>query len=100
MASESVSAAQPQGEDIAALKKDLYTACSTSPSAAKGFRQQDLLDFEIIPDDDINLVLQVAQALVNEKLLWIFHDADGIGWNVRSKEDAAKFVYSQCPRRN
>ncbi|KAL3422169.1 DNA-directed RNA polymerase III subunit rpc6 [Phlyctema vagabunda] len=77
--------------DIEGLKKALYTACSTSPVAHKGFRQQDLLELEIIPDDDVNLMLQVAQGLVNEKLLWIFHDSDGIGWHVRAREDANKY---------
>ncbi|RDW87565.1 DNA-directed RNA polymerase III subunit Rpc34-like protein [Coleophoma crateriformis] len=79
------------GPDIASLKEALYKACLQSPSAHDGFRQQDFLDFEVIPDDDLNLVLQVAQQLVNEKLLWIFNDGEGIGWNVRSREDAAKY---------
>lgn len=76
--------------DLSRLKDALYRECLQSPTAHNGFRQQDFLDFEVIPDDDLNLVLQVAQQLVNEKLLWIFNDGEGIGWNVRGREDAAK----------
>lgn len=58
------------------------------------FHQQDIFDLEVIPqnaqgDDDVQLLMQVLSKLTNEKLLKIVHDT-GVGWMVRSREEAVK----------
>jgi hypothetical protein len=93
MASTS-STATPQGHDIGALKKELYDYCL--PMQQEGdyavFHQSDLLEFDIIPKKDLTTLLQVVQALVNEKLFKIVTNADGVGWRLRTADEARKYV--------
>lgn len=83
------------GVDIAALKQQLYDACL--PSALKDprkyFNQSSIFDLGIIPNNDVNLLLKVTQALVDEKLFKILQ-SEGLAWRLRTQEEARKFVSS------
>ncbi|KAH8679918.1 RNA polymerase Rpc34 [Tricladium varicosporioides] len=80
--------------DMTALKESLYLACvSTADDDPKlVFHQDTLKSFGIIPNNDINILLPVIQALVNDKLLKAVHDGTGgIGWRLRTEDEAKKF---------
>ena len=84
--------------DIAALKTQVYEACV--PLAAedprKYFNQANLFDLGIIPNNDVNILLKVTQALVDEKLFKILQ-SEGLAWKLRSQEEARKFVPRPLP---
>lgn len=86
MASQSTSADEAKIED---LKNRIYEECiQEEPETV--FRQQDLLDMGIIPDNDASLLLQVATKLVEEKLFKMVRDGQ-LGWMYRPLEDALKY---------
>ncbi len=92
MASSSASAAQPAGKDpIEEMKRKLYDQC-TEQRPDTVFHQDDLLAFDVIPGNDLRLLLQITQRLCNEKLLKVVREASGVGWMYRSVADAAKSV--------
>ena len=82
------------GIDKVALKKSLYEACTpfTASNPRMTFHQSDLLDLEIIPNDSAALLMEVAQALCNDKLFKIVMSGDGMGWKLRTVEEAKKYV--------
>lgn len=95
MASTSVSASGT-APNIAELANRVYDLLAPlqeeEPSAV--FHQQDIFDLDVIPldaqgGDDINLALRVLQKLTDEKLLKLVHDP-GVGWKVRTREEANK----------
>jgi DNA-directed RNA polymerase III subunit RPC6 len=94
MASSSRTAAPPVKAEIAALKAELYEACV--PFAIDNpkivFHQTDIFDLDIIPNNDVHLLLQVAQVLLDEKLFKVVHDTDGMGWKLRTVDEAKKYV--------
>ena len=95
MASSSRSAAPPVGGDIKALQGEIYEACyplfQENPKSV--FHQAELLDFDIIPHDDVTTLLSVVQGLVNEKLFKTVTDSEGMGWKVRTQDEAKKYVH-------
>lgn len=82
--------------DKATLKKSLYEACLpfTTSNPRMTFHQSDLLDLEIIPNDSAAMLMEVAQALCNDKLFKIVMSGEGMGWKLRTIEEAKKYV---CP---
>ncbi len=94
MASTSRPVAPPIREDIAALKTELYEACVpfTTDNPKIVFHQNDIFNLDIIPNDDVHLLLQVAQVLLDEKLFKVVHDTDGMGWKLRTLDEAKKYV--------
>jgi len=94
MASSSASAPTAQGFDIAALKTVIYDACVpfTEDDPKIVFHQPFIFDLNLIPNNDVNILLLVTQTLVDEKLFKIVHDTEGMGWRLRSAEDAKKSV--------
>jgi hypothetical protein len=96
MASSSRPAAPPVGEDITALKTELYEACvpfaKDNPKIV--FHQVDIFDLDIVPNNDVNILLQVSQLLLDEKLFKVVHDTDGMGWKLRTVDEAKKYVLS------
>lgn len=87
------------GADIAALKTKLYDACA--PLVAQNprmyFNQASIFDLDVIPNNDVNILLRVTQALVDDKLFKILQ-SEGLAWRLRSVEEARKFVSLPFPR--
>jgi DNA-directed RNA polymerase III subunit RPC6 len=71
------------------LKNQIYAACIVEEPETV-FRQQDILDLGLIPDNDAALLLAVTQRLVDEKLFKMVRDGQ-LGWMYRSLEDAQKY---------
>jgi DNA-directed RNA polymerase III subunit RPC6 len=91
MASSSGPAAGSQGDELVQeLKTKLYDLCRTTEESSTVFRQDDLLALNVIPDNDVKLLLQVAQRLCDEKLFKLVRDGSAAGWMYRSEADAAK----------
>jgi hypothetical protein len=91
MASSSTPAAGLHGDDVVQeLKTKLYDLCRTTEESSTVFRQDDLLAFNIIPENDVRLLLQTAQRLCDEKLFKLVRDGSAAGWMYRSEADAAK----------
>jgi len=92
MASSSASL-QP-GSDITALKAQLYDACVShledEPDIV--FHQNTLFELEVIPNNDVNILLQLINTLLNEHLFKVVHDAEGMGWKLRTLDEAKKHV--------
>lgn len=90
MASSSASASRPRENDLVTdLKEKLYECCKEEdPGVA--FRQEDLLAMGIIPNNDLMLLVQVAQRLCDEKLFKLVREGTAAGWICRSRDDAAK----------
>jgi DNA-directed RNA polymerase III subunit RPC6 len=82
-----------QKVDIPALRKELYDACKPLVAETPNliFNQTSILDLDIIPGNDINILLAVTQGLVDEKKFKILQ-SDTLSWMVRSEEDARKLV--------
>jgi DNA-directed RNA polymerase III subunit RPC6 len=60
-------------------------------NSKKVFNQSSLLELGVIPNDDIQVLMQVTQRLINEKL-FKYVQAEGLGWKLRTLEEAKKFV--------
>jgi DNA-directed RNA polymerase III subunit RPC6 len=99
MASSSRAAIPPVRAEIAALKTELYEACipfaKDNPKIV--FHQADIFDLDVIPNNDVHLLLQVAQVLLDEKLFKVVHDTDGMGWKLRTVDEAKKYVHILHP---
>jgi DNA-directed RNA polymerase III subunit RPC6 len=92
MASSSAAAAGSHGDDlIQELKTKLYDLCALEDRSTV-FRQDDLLALNVIPNNDIRLLLQVSQRLCDEKLFKLVRDGSAAGWMYRSEAEAAKSV--------
>ncbi|KAG0651389.1 putative DNA-directed RNA polymerase III subunit rpc6 [Hyphodiscus hymeniophilus] len=77
--------------DIAALKTALYDAClDLSDNPRTFFNQATIFDLGVIPNNDVNILLKVTQALVDEKLFKILQ-SEGLAWRLRSHEEARKY---------
>ncbi len=72
------------------LKEAIYEACRNHGDEDRLFSQYDLLELDIIPNGDPQLLLRVLQSLTNEKLLIAVSIQGGLAWRWRSREDAQK----------
>src|ERR1700728_1103681 len=96
MASSSAAAAGSHGDDLVQdLKTKLYNLCALEDRSTV-FRQDDLLALNVIPDNDVRLLLQVAQGLCDEKKFKLVRDGSVAGWMYRSEADAEKSVAWGC----
>lgn len=64
------------------------------------FRQQDITDLDVIPGDDLNVLLQVVQRLIDEKYFRTVNAPDGVAWMLRTAEDAKRYVSLHYRRQN
>lgn len=73
------------------LKDALYEEIRQHGSATRLFTQSDILDLNIIPNNDLELLMNVVQGLTDDKLLigTTNHHA-GLSWRWRSREEAKK----------
>jgi DNA-directed RNA polymerase III subunit RPC6 len=81
------------GVDITALRNQLYERCAlvVDEHPRMVFHQATLLDLSIIPNDDLSLLLRVVQNLVDDKLFKVVTDTDGVGWKLRTPDEAKKY---------
>ncbi|KAL2157972.1 hypothetical protein VTH06DRAFT_4781 [Thermothelomyces fergusii] len=78
---------------IQILKDALYEEMRQHGSEARPFSQKDLLDLNIIPNGNLELLLQVVQRLCDDKLLvGITNHNAGMAWRWRSREEAKKYT--------
>ena len=82
----------PPGLDITALKQALYKACieEASGESKTVFHQNSIFELEVIPNRDVSILLQVAQMLVDEKYFKPVNDVSGLGWMLRTQDEANK----------
>ncbi|KAL6714016.1 34-kDa subunit of RNA polymerase III (C) [Lecanora helva] len=88
---EDVTMTEPSGVSSSKeLKMALYSRCA-SMEENRLFDQEDLLSFNIIPNNDVHRLLVLTQQLAKEGLLKIMTKDGGICWRVIKKADAAKY---------
>ncbi|KAB5578720.1 DNA-directed RNA polymerase III-like protein [Coniochaeta sp. 2T2.1] len=84
------------GEDtpkVEILKDALYEEMTQHGSSERLYNQNDLISLNIIPKNDLSLLLRVVQSLCDERLLIAASDNRmGISWRYRSREDAKKYT--------
>ena len=71
------------------IKTSLYARCAIE-GVDKVFSQEDLLSFQIIPNNDLNQLLSCTQKLTKEGLLKLMSKDGRAHWKVVKREDAAK----------
>ena len=74
------------------LKNALYARCAIQPSDTL-FYQHDLLEFGVIPNNDLGQLVSCTNKLAQEGLLKVLKKDDIICWRVVKKEDAAKYLH-------
>ena len=84
-------------DKIQILKDALYDAAREHGSDQRLFTQRDLLDMQVIPQDNMTLLIQVIQILCDEKLFVGNTTGSGLSWRWRSREDAKKYVWKTTP---
>lgn len=81
--------------NISVLKRQLYEACFLIQERDQShvFHQNEFQEFDHISfDNDIQILLRVVQELLDDKLFKMVHDSEGMGWKLRSQEEATKCV--------
>ncbi|KAL2271355.1 hypothetical protein VTJ83DRAFT_726 [Remersonia thermophila] len=75
------------------LKDALYEEMRQHGSETRLFTQRDLLDLNIVPNQNVMLLVRVVQGLCDDKLLvgTTNHHA-GLAWRWRSREEAKKYT--------
>ncbi|PQE29934.1 hypothetical protein CJF32_00000612 [Rutstroemia sp. NJR-2017a WRK4] len=94
MATRGLGAAGAAEDKNAALRKLVYEACVEAAEDEPDitFYQETLIDLDVLPSDDVAILLAVTQGLTNEKLFKVVQDPQrGLGWKIRSEEEAKKY---------
>jgi len=82
-----------QGAKFDILKEALYDEMQQHGSVERLYNQKDIFDLNIIPNDDLSLLLRVVHGLCGDYLLVSTeHGRGGLAWRWRSSEDAKKYV--------
>ena len=80
-----------QSAKLDVLKETLYDEMQQHGSAERLYNQKDLIELNIIPNDDVGLLLRVVQGLCDDFLLVSTNDSrSGLAWRWRSREDGRK----------
>ncbi|KAL4930501.1 RPC34 RNA polymerase subunit family protein [Aspergillus undulatus] len=85
-----MTSAGPSGGSVTELASRLYDACLNNFSTDHNFSQQELLSLDIIPKNDLPLLLQCTQSLVDQKLFRLLQKNDRLAWKIIPREDAEK----------
>lgn len=86
-----MASAGPSGSSVNELASRLYDACVNQFPSDHLFYQQDLLGLNIVPKNDLALLLSCAQSLVNQKLFRLLQGKnDRLAWKIISRDDAEK----------
>jgi DNA-directed RNA polymerase III subunit RPC6 len=73
------------------LKNTIYEEMQQHGSEQRLYSQKDLTDLNVIPNDDLSLLLQVINELTADQLLVPTNDGrSGIAWRWRNRDDAKK----------
>ncbi|PYH90385.1 DNA-directed RNA polymerase III subunit Rpc34 [Aspergillus ellipticus CBS 707.79] len=76
---------------VTVLAAQLYDACINKFPSDHLFYQQDLLGLDIVPKNELALLLQCTQSLVDQKLFRLLQGKnDRLAWKIISREDAEK----------
>jgi DNA-directed RNA polymerase III subunit RPC6 len=88
----------PEAAKLAVWKQALYDRVRETRRENDLFTQEDLTDLGVIPNKDKGLLLQVIQALSNDKLFVTFREASGqVCWKWRDEQEAHKLVSPPFP---
>ena len=94
-AARSAGAARMANPSRDRVAEALYEWCSLHHDIGHVFNQQDLLDTNLIPNEDVTILASAIQNLVG-KSLFRTHDIKGsggsIGWELVSQERAEKYT--------
>ncbi len=94
---------QSDGEDpskVDFLKEALYDAVKDASNEARLWSQKDLMKLDILPKDNIALLLNVVNKLCSEMLFQPVTDGRlGLCWKWRGEDDAKKYVRPWSVRR-
>ena len=84
-----MAATAPRVKELAAK---LYDACRDQFDVDHSFFQEDLLSLNVIPPNDLPLLMQCAQSLVNDKLFRLHESTTSkrLVWKLVSRDDAEK----------
>ncbi|KAL1984843.1 hypothetical protein VTN96DRAFT_8598 [Rasamsonia emersonii] len=86
-----MAAAGGSSRGAAALASELYEKCRSKYSEDHLIYQQDLLSLGVIPNNDLNLLLECTQSLVDQKLFRTHQDKDDrLAWKLISQKDAER----------
>ncbi|POS84342.1 hypothetical protein EPUL_003609, partial [Erysiphe pulchra] len=80
--------------NISLLKRQLYEACFLIQERDHNhvFHQYEFQEFDHISfNNDIQILLRVVQELLDDKLFKMVQDSEGMGWKLRSQEEATKY---------
>ncbi|KAK3945213.1 DNA-directed RNA polymerase [Diplogelasinospora grovesii] len=88
-----MAAAENDAAKLQILKDALYDEVRQHGSETRQFSQKDLLDLNVIPHENVALLLRVVQGLCDDKLfIGTTGHVSGIAWRWRSREDAKKYT--------
>ncbi|CAK7262720.1 34-kDa subunit of RNA polymerase III (C) [Sporothrix epigloea] len=77
---------------IELLKDALYQSAVDNGGEGRLWSQQDLIDFDVIPEGNLDLLIKVVQGLCSDFLFKTMNDGRiGLCWRYRSVEDAQKY---------
>lgn len=78
-------------KDVNELASALYDRCISEFSSDHLFYQQDLLSLNVVPDNDLALLLRCTQSLVDQSLFRLLQGKDDrLAWKVIEQSDAEK----------
>lgn len=98
MSSKTAPAGRATEDKTTALETLLYDECFQSFEDNPTFFQDDLFELDILPSDDVAILLAVTQALTDEKLFKVVQDPlRGIGWKLRTQDEAKQYDYHYFP---
>ncbi len=78
----------PASEVITDFKSQIYELCGHEPDRI--YNQDDLFSMDIIPNNDVNVLMAVVQGLVDEKLFKLVTMDGGAAYMYRSQKEAKK----------
>lgn len=78
---------------IQEIADKIYTQCCEKFSASQLLYQRDILGLGLIPNKDLETLLQCTQTLVDQNRFRVYQDSDNrLAWKVIAAEDAEKYV--------
>lgn len=83
-----------EGHDIKGLQNKVYDeSVRLSEEDPKiVFHQNDILDMNFMTGVDVSTLLEVINRLLSAKLYKVVQDADGMGWKIRTREEAKRLA--------
>lgn len=88
-----MTSAGSSGGSVTELAASLYDACLSKFPIDHVFYQQDFIGLDIVPNNDLPLLLQCTQSLVDQKLFRLLTGKnDRLAWKIIPREDAEKYL--------